>query len=350
MLAINYYGKKQLKLEELPVNRLSSDEVVIKVERVLLSKILTNEYFYGPILSKFPRDKNSLVLGTSYGGKIVEVGEDVNPELLNKKVAVLPLVYCGECEYCKFGNINLCKKMEYYGLIKKDGGLAEYSIVKKDNIFLLNDKTENLMTFIEPLLIALKTTEVVEKKYGENYDKPLNILILGTGNIGLATALVWRILRKNDNIFANDLFISRTQFLEDGIFDKYDINCIQKGEIKSEGYDIVIDCAGFEALSLEPALYEGLRYLKKGGCLITTGTYFQNLELPILDIIKQEKSIYATLFYNKKSLEKLSIILKDLKVDLNSITSTLNLNEVIKKGIFKAQIDKDEFIRLEIKC
>ena len=350
MLAINYYGKKRLKLEELPVNRLASDEVVIKVERVLLSKMLTNEYFYGPILSKFPKSKNSLILGTSYGGKIVEVGEEVSYKLLNKKVAVLPLVYCGKCEYCKSGNINLCKNMEYYGLIKKDGGLAEYSIVKKDNIFLLDENTEDLMTFIEPLSISLKTTEIVEKKYGKDFDEPLNILILGIGNIGLATALTWKILRKNDNIFVNDLFISRIQFLKDEIFNKYDINCIQKGEIRTENYDIVIDCAGFEALSLEPALFEGLRYLKKGGCLVSLGTYFQNIEMPLLDIIKQEKSIYATLFYNKRSLKKINTVLKELKIDLNKITSIVNLNEVIKRGIYKAQIDKDEFVRLEVKC
>jgi propanol-preferring alcohol dehydrogenase len=75
-----------------------------------------------------PITKRPLILGHEIAGRVVEKGEAVNHLKLGDHVGV-PWVYwtCGECDFCRAGNENLCTKQKITG-VTVDGGYAEYVI------------------------------------------------------------------------------------------------------------------------------------------------------------------------------------------------------------------------------
>jgi propanol-preferring alcohol dehydrogenase len=67
-----------------------------------------------------------LILGHEIAGRVVEKGTSVNDLEVGDRVGV-PWVHwtCGECEFCREGNENLCAKQQITG-VTVDGGYAEF--------------------------------------------------------------------------------------------------------------------------------------------------------------------------------------------------------------------------------
>jgi propanol-preferring alcohol dehydrogenase len=73
-----------------------------------------------------PITKRPLILGHEIAGRVVEKGAAVSQLKVGDRVGV-PWVYwtCGECEFCREGNENLCAKQKITG-VTVDGGYAEF--------------------------------------------------------------------------------------------------------------------------------------------------------------------------------------------------------------------------------
>jgi propanol-preferring alcohol dehydrogenase len=70
--------------------------------------------------------KRPLVLGHEIAGEVIEKGGNVRDLQIGDRVGV-PWVHwtCGECEFCREGNENLCSKQKITG-VTVDGGYAEF--------------------------------------------------------------------------------------------------------------------------------------------------------------------------------------------------------------------------------
>ena len=73
-----------------------------------------------------PITKRPLILGHEIAGRVVEKGASVHLLEVGDRVGV-PWVYwtCGECDFCREGNENLCAKQKITG-VTVDGGYAEF--------------------------------------------------------------------------------------------------------------------------------------------------------------------------------------------------------------------------------
>ena len=73
-----------------------------------------------------PITKMPLILGHEIAGRVVEKGSSVREFRIGDRVG-LPWIYwtCGECEFCREGNENLCTKQKITG-VTVDGGFAEF--------------------------------------------------------------------------------------------------------------------------------------------------------------------------------------------------------------------------------
>jgi propanol-preferring alcohol dehydrogenase len=123
--AVLHELKKPMVVEEVARPVPGEGEVLIKVEAsgVCHSDLHVAEgdwkQFAG--ITKLP-----LIVGHEVAGKVVELGPGVRELKPGDRVGV-PWIYwtCGECEFCREGNENLCVKQKITG-VTVNGGYAEF--------------------------------------------------------------------------------------------------------------------------------------------------------------------------------------------------------------------------------
>jgi len=123
--AVLHELKKPMTVEDVERPVPGEGEVLIKVEAsgVCHSDLHVAEgdwkQFSG--ITKLP-----LIVGHEVAGKVVEVGPGVRELKIGDRVGV-PWIYwtCGECEFCREGNENLCVKQKITG-VTVNGGYAEF--------------------------------------------------------------------------------------------------------------------------------------------------------------------------------------------------------------------------------
>ena len=123
--AILHDFKKQLTIEEVARPRPEPDEVLIQVEAcgACHSDLHVADGDW-PQLAGIVR--RPLILGHEVAGHVVEKGAAVRDLKIGDRVGV-PWIYwtCGECEFCREGNENLCSRQKITG-VTVDGGYAEF--------------------------------------------------------------------------------------------------------------------------------------------------------------------------------------------------------------------------------
>jgi len=122
--AILHEFKTPLSLEDVARPKPAADEVLIEVEAcgVCHSDVHVADGDW-PQLARIV--KKPLILGHEIAGRVVERGESVRDLQVGDRVGV-PWIHrtCGECEFCREGNENLCVKQQITG-VTVDGGYAE---------------------------------------------------------------------------------------------------------------------------------------------------------------------------------------------------------------------------------
>lgn len=117
--------KSPLVIEDVARPLLEANEVLLQVEAcgVCHSDLHVAD---GDWPQFTPITKMPLILGHEVTGKVVEKGNAVRELQIGDRVG-MPWIYwtCGECEFCREGNENLCAKQKITG-VTVDGGFAEY--------------------------------------------------------------------------------------------------------------------------------------------------------------------------------------------------------------------------------
>jgi len=117
--------KKPLTLEEVGQPRPGGDEVLIQVEACGVCH--SDVHVADGDWSQFAKlVKSPLILGHEIVGVVVDKGEEVRQLQIGDRVGV-PWIHwtCGECEFCREGNENLCRQQKITG-VTVDGGYAEF--------------------------------------------------------------------------------------------------------------------------------------------------------------------------------------------------------------------------------
>jgi len=123
--AILHEFKKPLAIEEAARPKPAADEVLIEVEAcgVCHSDLHVADGDWAQLAGIV---KKPLILGHEIAGRVVEKGAAVRDLQIGDRVGV-PWVHwtCGECEFCREGNENLCVRQKITG-VTEDGGYAEF--------------------------------------------------------------------------------------------------------------------------------------------------------------------------------------------------------------------------------
>jgi L-iditol 2-dehydrogenase len=185
MKAAVLYGKEDVKIEKVPIPRVSEGEVLIRVEVALTC---------GTDLKVYQRGYHARMIqppalfGHELAGTIEEVGAGVTEFRKGMRVVALNSAPCGVCYFCKKNQPNLCED-----LLFNNGAYAEYIKVPRRivevNMLRIPDKISfEAAAMCEPLACVL---------HGLNETHPQpedSIAIIGAGPIGLMFMQVAKIM------------------------------------------------------------------------------------------------------------------------------------------------------------
>ena len=132
MLAARFHehGERDvIQLEHVPVPQPGSGEVRIKVHACALNWLDVG-IRRGPQFGAVPLP---LTTGVDISGLIDEIGADITGWSPGDAVTMYSLVTCGECEFCRAGEVTVCPQHQIIGE-HMAGGLAEYMLVPARNL------------------------------------------------------------------------------------------------------------------------------------------------------------------------------------------------------------------------
>ncbi len=125
-----------------------------------------------------------LILGHEVAGEVVEVGPGVDAALMGMRAALLPLIPCMQCAFCRRGLYSACTSYSFLGS-RRAGGFAEYVALPAGNLLPLPDGVDfEAGALIEPATVALHAMEMGRFEPGQR------VAVLGAGSVGLM-AVQW---------------------------------------------------------------------------------------------------------------------------------------------------------------
>lgn len=137
--AVLHEFKKPLSLEEVVPPEPGADEVLIEVEAC--GACHSDVHVADGDWVQFARIvKKPLILGHEIAGRVIERGAAVETLEIGDRVGV-PWIHhtCGQCEFCRQGNENLCGKQQITG-VTVDGGYAEYVKAPASHVVKIPDR------------------------------------------------------------------------------------------------------------------------------------------------------------------------------------------------------------------
>jgi L-iditol 2-dehydrogenase len=125
-------------------------------------------------------------MGHEAAGTVAAIGADVRKYAQGDRVTFDSTVYCGKCEYCARGQINLCDNRQVIGVscgdYRRHGAFAEYVVVPERIMYPLPETISfDEAAMLEAVSVALHAVRVSEAAGGET------ALVIGAGMIGLLT-------------------------------------------------------------------------------------------------------------------------------------------------------------------
>lgn len=169
-----YYNNADVRLEEIPIPKIGSEEILI---RVYASGICGSDLMEWYRLPKAP-----LVLGHEIAGQIVEIGDKVSNFKVGARVIATHHVPCNTCYHCLRQNHSSCQTLRSTHF--DPGGFSEYIRIPAINVDrgvlkLPDEVTYEEASFVEPLGCVVRGQRLAGLRMTDS------VLVMGSGMTGL---------------------------------------------------------------------------------------------------------------------------------------------------------------------
>ncbi|MBI5101716.1 MAG: alcohol dehydrogenase catalytic domain-containing protein [Nitrospirae bacterium] len=322
MKAAVYYGKGDVRIEEMPIPSAGPGELIV---RVRASGICGSD-----VMHWYRAGRGPLVLGHEMSGEVVDIGEGVKDYEKGDRIAASHHVPCNTCHYCLNDHHTVCDTLRRTNFFP--GGFAEYLRLPPINvergIYRLPDSVSfEEATFIEPLGCVYRGQRLAGNGLG------LSVLVIGSGisgllHVQLARALGSSIVVSTDiSRFRRDA--AKRLGADEALSAEDDVPARFKEINSGRLADIVILTAGSVS-----AITQAFRSVERGGSILffapaSGGT---PVELPVNDLFwRNEISLTSSYAANYDEHMKALELIRQKKVDVSAmITHILGLEETAK--------------------
>lgn len=307
-----------IKLLDIPYPKLTPKSVILKT--IACGICGADLEVYLGRTSKF--QKLPMVLGHEFSGEIVEVGEEVEGFTEGEKVVVQPFTgMCGECYYCKTGQVWSCPSRKILG------GMTEYVAVPSENLYSIPKTIDpEEAALFEPLAVAIHAIHISSFKILDT------AVVLGPGPIGLMTLMALKAAgtglvvvtgTKEDASPRLELAAKIGADATVNVNKENPVDLVMDAT-KGLGVDVVFDTTGNRK-----AGPQGIQMLKRNGKLVIIGHYPKAMELP--DPSYNGYSIVGNVSYNWDTWEKMILYAERRHIDFKQLIShRLSLDEASK--------------------
>ena len=271
--------------EDLPIPRISDDQVLIKVHATAICGTDLHLYHWNEYAQKRMTDL-PMVFGHETAGEIVEIGKNVTGYRLGDRISVETHVPCNHCWQCRNGNPHICENQHVFG-VTDPGAFAEYAPVHKDCIVRLKDDISYEMgAMLEAMGAGVHGVEVARVR-GKR------VLVSGCGPIGLMTIGACK-AHGASQVIACDLIEEKLEIAKAMGADitvnsrLVDLPAFVRSQTDGVGADAVIDITGNPH-----AIRAGLKAVRKGGIFVSVGLPDGEVGINLTEDIIYREVIYT---------------------------------------------------------
>lgn len=302
MMATRLFSVGDIRTAEVPIPRPAAGEVVIRVEACGICGT-DRHLFHGTFPSKPP-----VTLGHEFSGIVVGVGDGVSLAE-GTRVTCDPNTWCGHCDNCLRGRVNLCLQNVATGL-GRDGGLAEFCVFPAHKALVLPDDLNPLHgAFCEPLACTIHGIDMGAPKAAER------VMILGGGVIGMLA------LQLCVQAGAEVMLVTRQTSKQAlgrslGAAVTVDTEAAARA-IWAQGADLVVECAGVaETVEMAP------RLTRDGGRVVILGVLDkgQTVRIEPFDLLFREVQLLSS-FLNPFTHVRAAAMIASGRIHLDPLIS-----------------------------
>ncbi|MGB6131633.1 MAG: galactitol-1-phosphate 5-dehydrogenase [Acidobacteriaceae bacterium] len=287
MKALVLHQYRELELTEVPAPSPGSDEVLIRIAACGICGSDVHGYD-GSSGRRIP----PIVMGHEAAGTVAATGANATAFRVGDRVTFDSTISCGNCPFCRRGEINLCDRREVIGVscqdYRRDGAFAEFIALPQRVLYRLPEQ----MTFaeaamLEAVSVALHAVKVSEVSRGES------ALVVGAGMIGLLTLQALRSAGCGRVLIA-DIDATRLRLAETlGATETLCLSgedlCREIARRTGSGVD-----AAFEAVGRNETVQAAIQSVRKGGTVTLIGNVSPKAELPLQVVVNRQLRLQGT--------------------------------------------------------
>lgn len=334
MLAARFYGKSDIRIEEVAVPMIhAADEVLVEVLWCGICGTDLHEYMVGPIVTPITPHKLTgaclpQTLGHEFSARVVEMGDAVTDMRVGDRVAIMPAIVCTRCEWCRRGLGHLCTKFACTGLSAETGGLSQYAVLKDYQLAVLPDAMTDIEgAVVEPASVAAYGVDRTGLKGGDV------VLVTGAGPIGILSAMY------AGAIGASTVIISEPNPRRAALARAMDIGPVvdpSSGELEALvaettrglGIDIGVECSGST-----PGLAACIANARPRGTVVQTGLHTKPATLDAMGLAERDITLVGSWCYLITDWPRVIRLIAAGKYPVaKAVTANIALADVVTKG------------------
>ena len=271
-----------LEIADLPVPQPGPEEVLIRVAACGICGSDVHGYD-GSTGRRIP----PIVMGHEAAGVVAALGDAVESVRVGDHVTFDSTVYCGACDFCRRGQVNLCDHRQVLGVscgdYRRAGAFAEYVLVPARITYRLPDNFSfPEAAMLEAIAVALHAVALSDVRAQDT------VVVIGAGMIGLLTAQAVRVAGCSRVVVAD---IDQSRLVLAGQLGITHTVCVSASDAVARildhtggsGADVVI-----EAVGTSDTVNVAIDTVRKGGRLTLVGNVSPSVTLPLQKVVARQ--------------------------------------------------------------
>ena len=332
MRAAVYHGPGDIRIEDVAEpGGPAPGEVLVAPLWCGICGTDVHEYTHGPIVTcTEPHELTGAtlpqILGHEFSAAVLEVGGGVRHVRAGDRVSVMPLIYCGDCHYCRLGLNPLCPTMAATGLSHRWGGLAEAAILSARQVTRLPGEVDDRQgALVEPIAVAAYGVDRAGVAPGNT------VLVTGAGPIGLLSS-EYALARGATEVFVSEPNPRRREVAQRmGVAEVFDPTSTDVvGEVRERtgglGAHAAVECSGSAA-----GLDACLRATRARGVVAQTGLHVAPAPIDAFELALREITLVGVWCYPVTDWPRIIALLASGRIaGTPAVTATLGIESTVE--------------------